>query len=68
MSEEYNACSAQLIHPPVALGKPWDEWIKSRPVASRAAVAAWLKEKQADSADGKKKRASGALPANTEWL
>lgn len=68
MPESYKACDAQLDYPPEARGIPWDEWIKTRSIAPRGAVAAWLKEKQAEMAEPKKKSHSGALPANTEWL
>ncbi len=68
MRAEYKACGAQLDYPPEARGVPWDEWIKAQPIAARGAVAQWLKEKQAEMAEPKKKTHSGAVPANTEWL
>lgn len=68
MPESYKACGAQLIHPPEARGYSFDEWDKRRPIATQTAIKAWIKEKQAEMAEPKKKSHSGALPANTEWL
>lgn len=68
MPEEYKACGAQLDCPPETRGTPYDEWIKTRVVAPRSEVAAWLKKISSQSAEPKKKLHSGALPANTEWL
>ena len=42
MPEEYKACGAQLNYPPEAKGIPYDDWVKTRPVASRGEIQAWL--------------------------
>ena len=68
MTEHYKASDAQLDWPPEAKGISWDDWIKTRPVATKADVDAFLKRIQAETADKTGKRHSGALPANTEWL
>ena len=68
MTEHYKASDAQLDWPPEAKGISWDDWIKTRPVATKADVDAFLKRIQAETADKTGKRHRGALPANTEWL
>ncbi len=68
MPEEYKACGTQLECPPEHRGVPYDDWVKTRPVATKADIAAWLKKISSQSAEPKKKAHSGALPDNTEWL
>ena len=47
MSEDYKATGTQLDWPPEAKGISWDDWIKTRPVATKADVDAFLKRIQA---------------------
>lgn len=66
MPEEYKACGAQLRYPPETRGTPYTGPSVAAP--RKADIDAWLKKIAVDAAEPKKKPASGALPANTEWL
>lgn len=72
MSEPYKACGRQLAVPPDAKGTPIEKWTRSAPLCDPKELAEYLKrsraETQPEPKSTKKKKQSGALPENTEWL
>lgn len=71
MTEEYKASGMQLRVPPDARGESFDVWLHKQALAKPGDIQAWIRrqaEERNAAGPKPKKKQSGALPDNTEWM